>query len=121
MKILIGICHEEMWDFLSRRLRRRGFEVVVATDGQEVVDKSRTEAPDIVVVEVNLPTIDAWTAICTMRDDSVTAAMPIIALVGPAIGGDSEKFLAARYTDTSPWPINFSNLLSKIEQYGPKP
>ena len=83
MKILLVEDHEEIWDFLSRRLKRRGFDVAVATDGQEGVDKSRSEAPDIILLDMNLPTLDGWTAAGMMRADPVTAHLPIIAAHGP--------------------------------------
>ncbi|WP_237481475.1 response regulator [Lichenibacterium dinghuense] len=120
MKILLVEDHEEIWDFLSRRLRRRGFEVAVATDGQEGVDKSKSEAPDIILLDMNLPTVDGWTAAAMMRADPVTAGLPIIALTAHAMSGDRDKAIAAGCTDYCPKPIDFSDLLSKIERYAPK-
>ena len=120
MKILLVEDHEEIWDFLSRRLKRRGFDVAVATDGQEGVDKSRSEAPDIILLDMNLPTLDGWTAAGMMRADPVTAHLPIIALTAHAMSGDKEKALAAGCTDYCPKPIDFSDLLLKIETYAPK-
>ena len=120
MKILLVEDHEEIWDFLSRRLKRRGFEVAVATDGQEGVDKSKSEAPDIILLDMNLPTLDGWTAAAMMRSDPVTAGLPIIALTAHAMSGDREKAIAAGCTDYCPKPIDFSDLLSKIERHAPK-
>ena len=120
MKILLVEDHEEIWDFLSRRLKRRGYDVAVATDGQEGVDKSKSEAPDIILLDMNLPTLDGWTAAGMMRADPATAHLPIIALTAHAMSGDKEKALAAGCTDYCPKPIDFSDLLSKIEQYAPK-
>ena len=119
MKILLVEDHEEIWDFLSRRLKRRGYDVAVATDGQEGVDKSRSEAPDIILLDMNLPTLDGWTAAGMIRADTATAHLPIIALTAHAMSGDKEKALAAGCTDYCPKPIDFSDLLAKIEQYAP--
>ena len=119
MKILLVEDHEEIWDFLSRRLRRRGFEVAVATDGQEGVDKSKSEAPDVILLDMNLPTVDGWTAAGMIRADPATATVPIIALTAHAMSGDRDKAIAAGCTDYCPKPIDFSDLLAKIERYAP--
>ena len=119
-KILLVEDHEEIWDFLSRRLKRRGFDVVVATDGQEGVDKSKSEAPDIILLDMNLPTLDGWTAAAMIRNDPATTTMPIIALTAHAMVTDRDKAIAAGCTDYLPKPIDFSGLLAKIDQYAPK-
>ena len=119
-KVLLVEDHEEIWDFLSRRLKRRGFDVVVATDGQEGVDKSKSEAPDIILLDMNLPTLDGWSAAAIIRKDPETATMPIIALTAHAMTGDKDKAIAAGCTDYLPKPIDFSALLAKIDQYAPK-
>ena len=119
MKILLVEDHEEIWDFLSRRLRRRGFEVAVATDGQEGVDKSKSEAPDVILLDMNLPTVDGWTAAGMIRAAPATATVPIIALTAHAMSGDKDKAIAAGCTDYCPKPIDFSDLLAKIDKYGP--
>ena len=120
MKILLVEDHEEIWDFLSRRLKRRGFEVVVATDGQEGVDKARSEAPDIILLDMNLPVLDGWSAAGLIRADPATAAVPIIALTAHAMSGDKDKAIAAGCTDYCSKPVDFSDLLAKIERYSPK-
>ena len=119
MKILLVEDHEEIWDFLSRRLRRRGFEVAVATDGQEGIDKSKSEAPDVILLDMNLPTVDGWSAAGLIRADPATATVPIIALTAHAMSGDKDKAIAAGCTDYCPKPIDFSDLLAKIDKYGP--
>ena len=115
MKILLVEDHEEIWDFLSRRLRRRGFEVAVATDGQEGVDKSKSEAPDVILLDMNLPIVDGWTAAGMMRGHPATAAVPIIALTAHAMSGDRDKALEAGCDDYHPKPVDFSRLLSQID------
>lgn len=113
-RILLVEDHEEIWDFLSRRLRRRGFDVVVATDGQQGVDKARTERPDVVLLDMNLPILDGWTAAGLIKSSVEASRVPIIALTAHAMSGDKEKALAAGCDDYHPKPIDFAKLLSQI-------
>ena len=115
MKILLVEDHEEIWDFLSRRLKRRGYDVVLATDGQQGVDKARSETPDVVLLDMNLPVMDGWTAASVIKADAATAKIPIIALTAHAMSGDREKAIAAGCNDYHPKPVDFSRLLSQIE------
>ena len=115
MKILLVEDHEEIWDFLSRRLKRRGYNVVLATDGQQGVDTSRSEMPDIVLLDMNLPVMDGWAAAGRMKNDPATAKIPIIALTAHAMSGDREKAIAAGCNDYHPKPVDFSRLLAQIE------
>lgn len=115
MRLLLVEDHEEIWDFMSRRLRRRGYEVVLATDGQQGVDKARSEKPDIVLLDMNLPVIDGWTAAREIRSDPATARIPIIALTAHAMAGDREKTIAAGCNDYHPKPIDFARLVEQIE------
>ena len=114
-RILLVEDHEEIWDFLSRRLKRRGFDVVVAEDGQQGLDRAREERPDIVLLDMNLPTMDGWTVARQLKQDPGTAAIPIIALTAHALAGDREKALEAGCDDYHPKPVDFSRLLSQIE------
>ncbi len=118
MRLLLVEDHEEIWDFLSRRLRRRGYEVVLATDGQEGVDKAKSEQPDVVLLDMNLPVIDGWTAARKIREEPSTKNIPIIALTAHAMAGDREKTLAAGCNDYHPKPIDFSRLIAQIEAIG---
>ena len=115
-KILLVEDHEELWDFLSRRLKRRGFEVVLAHDGQQGVDTVKAERPDVVLLDMNLPVMDGWTAARTLRADPETARVPIIALTAHAMAGDKNKALEAGCDDYHPKPVDFSRLLSQIEE-----
>ena len=114
-RILLVEDHEEIWDFLSRRLKRRGYDVTVAVDGQEGVDKAVAEPPDVVLLDMNLPVMDGWTAAGVLKADQRTAAVPIIALTAHAMSGDREKALAAGCDDYHPKPVDFSRLLTQIE------
>ncbi len=114
-KILLVEDHEEIWDFLSRRLKRRGFDVVIAQDGQQGIDMARAERPDVVLLDMNLPVMDGWTAAKQLKADAVTAGIPIIALTAHALSGDREKALEAGCDDYHPKPVDFSKLLSQID------
>ena len=115
MRVLLVEDHEEIWDFLSRRLKRRGFDVVLATDGQQGVDKAKADAPDVILLDMNLPIIDGWTAATMIKSDPATAAIPIIALTAHAMSGDREKAIAAGCDDYHPKPVDFSRLLEQID------
>ena len=119
-KLLLVEDHEEIWDFLSRRLRRRGFEVLVATDGRVGVERARSEWPDLVLLDMNLPVMDGWTAARSLKADPETARIPIIALTAHAMSGDREKALEAGCDDYHPKPVDFSKLLSQIEAVAQK-
>jgi CheY-like chemotaxis protein len=107
--------HQEIWDFLSRRLKRRGYEVVVAQDGQGGLDKARTESPDLLLLDMNLPVMDGWTVARTLKGDEATRQLPIIALTAHAMAGDRDKAIAAGCDDYHPKPVDFSRLLNQIE------
>jgi CheY-like chemotaxis protein len=115
VKILLVEDHEEIWDFLSRRLKRRGYDVILAHDGQEAVDKTRSERPDVVLLDMNLPVMDGWTAARTLKADPDTAKVPLIALTAHAMSGDRDKALEAGCDDYHPKPVDFSRLLSQID------
>lgn len=114
-KILLVEDHEELWDFLSRRLSRRGFEVALAHDGQDGVDKARSEQPDVILLDMNLPVMDGWTVASTLRGDEATARIPIIALTAHAMAGDRTKVIEAGCNDYHPKPVDFPKLLSQID------
>ena len=114
-RILLVEDHEEVWDFLSRRLQRRGFEVLLAHDGQAGVDQARAVKPDIILLDMNLPVLDGWTAAQTIRADPSLPRMPIIALTAHAMSGDKEKTLSAGCDDYHAKPIDFARLLAQID------
>lgn len=115
MKILLVEDHEEIWDFLSRRLRRRGFDVTVAVDGKEGHDKAPAERHDVILLDMNLPTLDGWTVASMLRGEASTATVPVIALTAHAMSGDKEKALAAGCTDYHSKPVDFTRLLAQID------
>jgi len=114
-RILLVENHQEIWDFLSRRLKRRGYDVVVAEDGGTGLAKARSEAPDLLILDMNLPVMDGWTVAQTLRAEETTRRLPIIALTAHAMSGDREKALAAGCDDYHAKPVDFSQLLTQIE------
>ena len=113
-RILLVEDHEEIWDFLSRRLKRRGFEVILAHDGQDGVEKAKVAQPDVILLDMNLPILDGWSVARTLKSGSDTRAIPIIALTAHAMSGDRDKAIQAGCDDYHPKPIDFSKLLSQI-------
>ena len=114
-RILLVEDHQEIWDFLSRRLKRRGYEVSVAEDGQAGLDPARSEKPDLVLLDMNLPVMDGWTVAETLKGEAETKNIPIIALTAHAMSGDREKAVNAGCDDYHAKPVDFSQLLNQIE------
>ena len=114
-KILIVEDNEENWDMLSRRLKRRGFEVALAPDGLKAVEMSVTEAPDLILMDMNLPEIDGWEATRRIRAAEATKCIPIIAVTAHGMPGDREKILAIGCNDHHAKPVELSTLLDQIE------
>ncbi|MFZ1326299.1 MAG: response regulator [Candidatus Contendobacter sp.] len=114
-KILLVEDSEQIWDFLSRRLERRGHTVVLAHDGEQGVNSAKATAPDIILLDMNLPVMDGWTAARALKADPQTQKIPIIALTAHAMAGDREKTLQAGCNDYHPKPIDFAKLLEQID------
>ena len=115
MRLLLVEDHQELWDFLSRRLQRRGFEVVVAQDGKEGLDKARELVPDVMLLDMNLPVMDGCSVAHALKADPATAKIPIIALTAHAMSGDKQKALDAGCDEYHPKPVQFAQLLLQIE------
>lgn len=114
-RILLVEDNEMNRDMLSRRLERRGYEVLVAVDGVEGVARATTELPDLVLMDMSLPEVDGWEATRRLRADERTRTMPIIALTAHAMAGDRQQALEAGCSDYDTKPIDFTRLLGKIE------
>jgi two-component system, cell cycle response regulator DivK len=114
-KILLVEDNEDNRDMLARRLQRRGYEVVMAPDGQQGVDMARSQAPDIILMDMNLPVLDGWDATRALKGGPDTRSIPVIALTAHAMRGDQEKALQAGCDDYDTKPIEFARLLTKIE------
>src|SRR5512141_2299672 len=94
-KILLVEDNELNRDMLSRRLQRKGFEVVVALDGQQGVDMTRTERPNLVLMDLSLPILDGWDATRSIKSDAKTKHVPVIAITAHAMAGDKERAFEA--------------------------
>lgn len=113
-KILLVEDNEDNRDMLSRRLTRKGYEVVLAVDGQDGAVKAAAEQPALILMDMSLPVIDGWEATRRVKADPVTAHIPIIALTAHAMSGDREKAVAAGCDDYDTKPVEFGRLLEKI-------
>ncbi len=118
-RVLLVEDHEEIWDFLSRRLQRRGHEVVLAHDGEEGVAMARSSGPDVILLDMNLPVMDGWTAARALKGDPGTARIPIIALTAHAMASDRERSLEAGCDDYDTKPVDLARLLQKIDRLLP--
>ena len=121
MKILIVEDNEMNRDMLSRRLERRGFTVVLAADGGQGVAQARTEAPDLILMDMSLPVMNGWEATRIIRADAATAAIPVIALTAHAVPGDREKAMEAGCNDYDTKPVDLNRLLQKMAALGVAP
>lgn len=102
-------------DMLSRRLIKRGYEVLMAEDGQQGVELVRRERPDVVLMDMSLPVMDGWEATRTLKADESTRHIPVIALTAHAMLGDEDKARAAGCDDFDTKPVDLPRILGKIE------
>ena len=115
-KILLVEDNEMNRDMLSRRLMRKGFEVVVAVDGAAGVTVAETELPDLIVMDMSLPILDGWAATKRLKQITATRNIPIIGCSAHAMVGDRERGIEAGCDDYDTKPIEFVRLLRKIEK-----
>jgi two-component system, cell cycle response regulator DivK len=115
-KVLLVEDNEMNRDMLSRRLTRRGFQVVCAVDGQQGVDLTRSEKPDIILMDMSLPVMDGWEATRRIKSDGATHNVPVIALTSHAMSGDREKAIEAGCDDYDTKPVELDRLVGKIER-----
>ena len=114
-KILLVEDNEMNRDMLSRRLMRKGYEIVMATDGEEGIAMASSESPDLILMDMSLPVIDGWEATRRLKSDERTAGVPIIALTAHAMSDDRQKALEAGCNDYDTKPVELPRLLGKIE------
>lgn len=114
-KILLVEDNEESRDALSRRLERRGYNVVTACDGEQGVAMAKSESPDIILMDMNMPVLDGWQAAREIKAFERTQHLPIIGLTAHAMSGDREKALAAGCVDYHTKPVDFAGLMAQIE------
>jgi CheY-like chemotaxis protein len=114
-RILLVEDNEMNRDMLSRRLERRGFNVLLAVDGKQGIDMAVEQLPDLILMDMNLPIIDGWEATRTLKANPTTKTIPVIGLTAHAMSGDREKCLAAGCDQYDTKPIDFESLLEKIQ------
>jgi CheY-like chemotaxis protein len=114
-RILLVEDNEMNRDMLSRRLIRKGYEVVVAVDGGQGVEMARSQAPDIILMDMSLPVLDGWEATRQLKADDATSHIPIISLTAHAMSGDEDKAKEAGCDDYDTKPVDLPRLLGKIE------
>jgi two-component system cell cycle response regulator DivK len=115
-KVLLVEDNEMNRDMLSRRLVRRGYEVVFAVDGQQGVDLAKSARPDIILMDMSLPVIDGWEATRRVKADDATKSVPVIGLTAHAMSGDREKAMAAGCDDYDTKPVELDRLIGKMER-----
>jgi two-component system, cell cycle response regulator DivK len=113
--ILLVEDNEMNRDMLSRRLRRKGLQVLMAIDGEQGIKLAEAEFPDLILMDMSLPVMDGWSATQHLKSNPTTQLIPIIALTAHAMSGDRERCLEAGCDDYDTKPIDFSRLLSKIQ------
>jgi two-component system cell cycle response regulator DivK len=113
-KILLVEDNEMNSDMLSRRLRRKGYHVVLAEDGESGVEMARSEAPDLILLDMSLPILDGWEATRRLKASAATQRIPVIALTAHAMSGDRQKALEAGCDDYDIKPVEMDRLLGKI-------
>jgi CheY-like chemotaxis protein len=115
-RILLVEDQEMNRDMLSRRLKKRGYDVSIAVDGAEGVDKARSEAPDLILMDMSLPVMDGWEATRTLKADEATRSIPVVALTAHAMSTDREKALAAGCDAYETKPVELPRLIETMEK-----
>jgi len=118
-KLLLVEDNEMNRDMLSRRLERRGFEVIIAIDGQQGIAAAREHKPDLILMDMSLPVLDGWESTRQLKADPCTQSIPVLALTAHAMAGERDKALAAGCNDYDTKPVDFTRLLGKIESLLP--
>jgi CheY-like chemotaxis protein len=114
-KILLVEDNEMNRDMLSRRLQKKGYEVLIATDGQQGVEMATAQTPDLILMDMSLPVLDGWEATRRLKAESATEKIPVIALTAHAMTGDRDKALEAGCDDYDTKPVDLPRLLEKIQ------
>ena len=114
-KLLLVEDNEMNRDMLSRRLARRGYEIVIATDGQQGIDEALLHRPDLIIMDMSLPVLDGWESTRRIKQRPETQSIPVLALTAHAMAGERDRALAAGCDDYDTKPVDFARLLGKIE------
>ena len=116
-KILLVEDNEMKRDMLSRRLIRRGYEVVMAEDGAKGVELANSERPDLILMDLSLPVMDGWEATRTLKANDSTKSIPVIALTAHAMKSDEDKAKEAGCDDFDTKPVDLNRLIEKMDKY----
>lgn len=116
-KILLVEDNEMNRDMLSRRLERKGYQVIIAGDGSEALTLVTTETPDLILMDMSLPVLDGWEVTRRLKANNDTKQIPVIGLSAHAMAGDREKGMAAGCDDYDTKPVEFDRLLKKIGEF----
>ena len=114
VKVLVVEDNEMNRDMLSRRLKRRGFDIVIAIVGQEGLKMASAESPELILLDMSLPKVDGWEVARQLKADATTSGIPIIALTAHAMAGDRRKALDAGCDEYDTKPVEIKRLLEKI-------
>ena len=114
-KLLLVEDNEMNRDMLSRRLQRRGYQVLIAIDGEEGIKIAKSELPDLILMDMSLPLLDGWETTRLLKASPITNSIPVLALTAHAISGDREKALAVGCDDYDTKPVDLVRLLEKIQ------
>jgi two-component system, cell cycle response regulator DivK len=120
-KILVVEDNELNRDMLTRRLARKGYDIIPAVDGREGIDLAHSARPDVILMDMSLPGVDGWEATRQIKADPATRDIPVIALTAHAMSGDRERALDAGCDDYDTKPVEFPSLLAKIDAVLAKP
>ncbi|HMG72496.1 MAG TPA: response regulator [Pyrinomonadaceae bacterium] len=114
-KILLVEDNEMNRDMLTRRLQRRGYEVVIAVDGAQGLAMAQSESPALILMDISLPVLDGWEATRRLKMAPETKSIPVIALTAHAMSGDRERCIEAGCDDFDTKPVEIARLVGKIE------
>ena len=114
-KLLLVEDNEMNRDMLSRRLQRRGYEVLIAVDGEEGIKVAQSELPDLILMDMSLPLLDGWETTRLLKASPATSSIPVLALTAHAISGDRERALEVGCDDYDTKPVELTRLLEKIQ------
>jgi two-component system cell cycle response regulator DivK len=118
-KLLLVEDNEMNRDMLSRRLARRGYEVLLAVDGAEGIASATQNQPDLIIMDMSLPVLDGWESTRRLKEQPETKGIPVLALTAHAMSGERERALAAGCNDYDTKPVDFNRLMGKIESLLP--
>ncbi len=118
-KLLLVEDNEMNRDMLSRRLARRGYEIIIAIDGEQGIAEAMQQSPDLIIMDMSLPIIDGWEATRRLKQCAETKGIPVLALTAHAMAGERDRALEAGCNDYDTKPVDFTRLLGKIENLIP--